>query len=218
MPFVRTGPFLMTTSRPTAATKTIGVILAGGQSSRMGQDKAALRIAGESLLLRARRILLAAGCDRILLSGHARPGWPGAHIPDQRPGTGPVSGIVSALYDIAIHNEHLYPCLLFIPVDAPLLSPTLLASMLQKASESDVGCRIAHSPLPVVLKPTDRVLKQCALAMTALASGQSCSVKRFVEPLDLIAFDDNESIKAQLVNVNTPAEWEGLLRELETCT
>ena len=208
----------MTTSRPTPATKTIGVILAGGQSSRMGQDKATLRIAGESLLLRARRILLAAGCDEVLLSGYPRQDWPDAHIPDRHPGTGPVGGIVSTLYDAATHHDHPSPCLLFIPVDAPLLSPTLLASMLHKATKCAAGCRIAHSPLPVVLKSTEHVLKQCALAMSALASGQSCSVKRFVEPLDLIAFDDNESIKAQLVNVNTPAEWEGLLRELETCT
>lgn len=207
----------MMTSRPTAATETIGVILAGGQSSRMGQDKAALRIAGEPLLLRARRVLLAAGCDQVLLSGHPRLDWPDSHVPDQYPGTGPVGGMVSALSTIARQNQHPALCLLFIPVDVPLLSPTLLAAMLKKVTKSDVGCRIAHSPLPVVLKPTERVLDQCGLAMSELVAGRSWSVKRFIEPFDLIALDDNESVRSQLVNVNTPAEWEGLLRELETC-
>lgn len=197
----------------TAAINSIGVILAGGQSSRMGTDKAALRIRHESLLQRTRRILQEAGCSRVLLSGHTRPDWSEDTIPDLLPGAGPVGGIVSAL-TWAEENAMPDSCLLFAPVDAPLLSPTLLASMLNAAQHGD-GCLIEKSPLPVVLRASEIVLKRCSEARIDLQSDRSWSVRRFVDPLVLKKLDVHESTCAQLINVNTPSQWESLLRELE---
>ena len=208
-------PYLMTTSRHTVATEVVGVILAGGRSSRMGRDKAGLCINNESLLLRARRSLLAAGCERVLLSGPPRQDWPDACVPDQLTGAGPVGGIISALA-WAVADGMPTKNLLFVPVDAPLLSPELLASMLQKTDSGVNGCRTPGSPLPVVLKTTEAVLKQCAAAQVDLEAKRSWSVKRFVEPLHLVALDETDAIAPQLINVNTPAQWEGLLHELET--
>ena len=200
----------------TATTKAIGVILAGGKSSRMGTDKAILRIGNESLLRRARRTLQEAGCGLISVSGHGRQDWSDDIIPDQFRNMGPVGGIVSALC-WAVENAIPDSRLLFVPVDAPLLSTALLTSLCETAREGD-GCCISTFPLPLALRTTESVLKQCAVASLDLAAGAAWSVKRFIEPLALSAIDQDDAIRHQLVNVNTPVQWETLLRELENRT
>lgn len=205
----------MTTNRPPAAapTKPIGVVLAGGKSSRMGRDKATLALAGEPLLLRARNALLAAGCDRILLSGGPRPNWPDATVADLTPDAGPVGGIISAIQHVA--TDSATPAtLLFIPVDAPLLSPDLLRTMLDQTHAND-GCTIAESPLPVALRTTDAVLNQCASTLPDLRAGASRSIRRFLQPLQLAHLAQSATVEPLLINVNTPAEWERLRHEFE---
>lgn len=201
---------------PIAATKAIGVVLAGGQSSRMGTDKAALRIGDESLLLRAQRILNAAGCNQILLSGHPRADWQGETIPDLLSGAGPVGGIVSALRWASVHNTS-NTSLIFVPVDAPLLTAALLSTMLLNGQLYD-GCLITDTPLPLVLRPTTMVIHRCDVATAGLLAGESWSVRRFIEPLKLSSTGLGDVMRHQLVNINTPTEWEGLLRELENCS
>jgi molybdenum cofactor guanylyltransferase len=106
-----------------------GFVLAGGRSTRMGQDKALLRLAGRSLLeiaLDKLRILPLAAAPRIVavrsdLSSHA------AVIADLQPGCGPLSGIEAALAASA------RPLNVFLPVDIPLLPAHFLLWMLQRA-------------------------------------------------------------------------------------
>jgi molybdopterin-guanine dinucleotide biosynthesis protein A len=106
-----------------------GFVLAGGRSTRMGQDKALLSLAGRSLLDRALdklRALPLAGAPRIAaarsdLSAHA------AVIADLHPGCGPLSGIEAAL------TASARPLNVFLPVDIPLLPANFLLWMLQRA-------------------------------------------------------------------------------------
>ncbi len=107
-----------------------GFVLAGGRSTRMGQDKALLSPAGRALLdlaLDKLRALPLAGAPRIAaarsdLSAHA------AVIADRRPGCGPLSGIEAALAGSA------RPLNVFLPVDIPLLPPQFLLWMLRRAA------------------------------------------------------------------------------------
>ena len=190
----------------------IGVILAGGKSSRMGQDKACLQLAGESLLQRALNTLQSAGCHRVLLSSKPHPEWHGINIPDQAPDTGPVGGIISVLQNIATHTTQPVT-VLFVPVDAPLLSPDLLQMLLEQAQGD--GCAIEGSPLPVALRTTSTVMSQCASLLPALQAGESRSVKQFLQPLNLARIQQTDTINPCLRNVNTPTEWESLCREFE---
>jgi molybdenum cofactor guanylyltransferase len=106
-----------------------GFVLAGGRSTRMGQDKALLSLAGRSLLdlaLDKLRVLPLAGASRIAaarsdLSAHA------PVIADLHPGCGPLSGIEAALAASAS------PLNVFLPVDIPLLPAHFLLWMLQRA-------------------------------------------------------------------------------------
>lgn len=78
-----------------------GLILAGGRSSRMGRDKAALTLPdGRTLLQRQADVLRAAGVGSLFVS--VRPGsethLPGAtSVPDGAPDAGPLAGIAAGL-------------------------------------------------------------------------------------------------------------------------
>ena len=104
-------------------------VLAGGRSTRMGQDKALLQVAGRSLLelaLDKLRALDASATPRIAgsrpdLSSYA------PVVPDLHPGCGPLSGIEAALAATA------QPLNLFLPVDLPLLPARFLGWMLGRA-------------------------------------------------------------------------------------
>ena len=75
-----------------------GIILAGGQSFRMGTDKAMLQIDGKTLMERAIEICTLV-CDEILISSnnpkHENFGFP--VIPDEIKNCGPMGGIYSCL-------------------------------------------------------------------------------------------------------------------------
>jgi molybdopterin-guanine dinucleotide biosynthesis protein A len=103
-------------------------VLAGGRSTRMGQDKALLQVGGRSLVELA--------LDKLRSIGVAEPRIAGARtdlsslapvVPDLHPGCGPLSGIEAAL---AATTKGLN---LFLPVDMPLLPARFLYWMLLRA-------------------------------------------------------------------------------------
>jgi len=97
-----------------------GCVLAGGQSRRMGTDKALLEFEGKPLIACALERL--SGFSEIFVSAAAAESYAftGARIvPDEHPGMGPLGGFISALR--AADSD--YVC--FRPVDAPLIPAEL---------------------------------------------------------------------------------------------
>lgn len=82
--------------------KTLGVVLAGGQSSRFGRDKAEALLGGLPLMEHA-RIALAPFADHCAVAGRD---WPGLlRIDDApQPGLGPLGGLCGALHFAAAHG------------------------------------------------------------------------------------------------------------------
>ena len=86
----------------------IGVVLAGGRSTRLGQDKVRLRLPGDGRDMLARTADLLAACTdgvavscRVPASGEDTPALPGIRsIPDAEPGLGPLGGVWSALREL----------------------------------------------------------------------------------------------------------------------
>ena len=73
----------------------LGVVLAGGQSSRFGSDKALAELGGRTLLARAVDAL-SGHCELVLIAGREK--GPALCIPDlPRPGMGPLGGIAAGL-------------------------------------------------------------------------------------------------------------------------
>ncbi|WP_309623092.1 molybdenum cofactor guanylyltransferase [Novosphingobium sp.] len=75
----------------------LGAVLAGGQSSRFGSDKALAVLHGETLMIRAID-MLSGWCEKVVVVG--REFAPAPTLPDRpRAGLGPLGGIAAALYD-----------------------------------------------------------------------------------------------------------------------
>lgn len=122
-----------------------GFVLAGGQSSRMGRDKALLPFAGRPLIDRALSILREAGLlaaiaglppDRSMSAGQSARDNPQANgaiatfasvVDDSEPGLGPLAGICAALAASSARFA------VILPVDLPLLPPRLIVYLLRRA-------------------------------------------------------------------------------------
>jgi len=91
----------MSTITPTDVPAMAGIVLAGGLSSRMGQDKALLRWQGRSLLAHMCALLQAAGAQTLRVSG-SYPALPGVEsVPDLVPRCGPLGGALQCGEDAA---------------------------------------------------------------------------------------------------------------------
>jgi len=87
----------------------LGVVLAGGQSTRFGSDKALAELGGRTLLARAVDAL-SGWCDFVIVAG--RPLAPAPTIPDwPGPDAGPLGGLAAALnYAIDENYETVLSC------------------------------------------------------------------------------------------------------------
>jgi molybdopterin-guanine dinucleotide biosynthesis protein A len=110
------------------------VLLAGGQSQRMGRDKALLPMPGPDFLLWQwqLRTLEELQPDEILWSGPARPGMPGhvRVISDEVENAGPLAGIGACL------NLSPSDLLVVLAIDLPRMNALFLKNLLARCSPS----------------------------------------------------------------------------------
>jgi molybdopterin-guanine dinucleotide biosynthesis protein A len=104
-----------------------GFVLAGGRSSRMGEDKALVRLGGQPLVVHALDILRAAGLTVSLAGGFSALAAFAPLVQDSQPGLGPLAGICAALASTSARLA------VFMPVDLPLLPVSLIAFLLDHA-------------------------------------------------------------------------------------
>lgn len=117
-----------------AEPDTVGVVLAGGASRRMGRDKAALAAGGETLAARAARRLHAV-CARVAIADGGRGLVPGLPCLPDAPGAGPAAGILGAARAWPGHP------LLVLACDLPRVSEALLRELVRRlpVTEGDAG-------------------------------------------------------------------------------
>ena len=105
-----------------------GAVLAGGQSRRMGIDKAFLEVGGRWLIAYALDALAGAS-QRLIVGGadarleEAATVTDAVHIPDRWPGEGPLGAVASVL------KEAQYPIAVILPCDLPGLGPDDVADL-----------------------------------------------------------------------------------------
>lgn len=174
------------------------VLLAGGRSSRMGTDKAALPWGKGTLLTHMHAQLIAAGADEVIVSGD-RPAHDG--IPDATPDAGPMGALAQLAPRL---SEGAW---IVVPVDMPLLSVDLLQALL--ATDAACACVDGH-PLPMALR-LDAGLRTVIKAIGARSGGErslralQCEVDTRVLPAT--------RWQHALRNCNTPGEWRALQAE-----
>ena len=190
-------------ARAAEAAPLHGLVLAGGSSSRMHRDKAALRYQGRSQLDRTVE-LAARHVAKVFVS--VRANQTADPMRAQRPmivdsvaGAGPIVGIRSAL---AAHPDAAW---LVLACDLPFLSDAALSQLLRERDASSLATAYlsTHDGLP---EPLCAIWEPAAAAALAdyQAGGADCPRKflmrraaRLLEPLDRRALD----------NVNTPEEY-----------
>jgi molybdopterin-guanine dinucleotide biosynthesis protein A len=102
------------------------VLLAGGKSSRMGQDKATMLFRGGPFWKNRLEILRGLQWKEVFVSAQKDPPWRPADIEfvgDEQPSRGPLSGIAAALSRIT--TDHL----LVLAIDVPFMTEAYLRSL-----------------------------------------------------------------------------------------
>ncbi len=105
------------------------VLLAGGKSTRMGQDKAAMLFRDVPLWKNQLDLLGALHPVEILVSAQADPAWRPSDVefvPDKKPSRGPLSGITAALSRMT--TDHL----LVLGIDMPFMTEAYLRSQCER--------------------------------------------------------------------------------------
>ncbi len=115
-----------------ASPETVGVVLAGGASRRMGMDKAALAVGGATLTARAAR-LLAGICPRVAIADRGRGLVPDLPCLPDGPGAGPAAGILGAALAWPGHP------LLVLACDLPEVPEALLRELARRAPAGGGG-------------------------------------------------------------------------------
>ena len=180
--------------------KAIGALLAGGQSRRMGTDKALLAVGAGTLLDHMTAKLRALAIAEVVVCRNA----PGC-LPDLLPGLGPLG----ALHSLSRH----YPGrdLLVVPVDMPLLSAATLAALLTADSELSGPRHYEGYLLPLWLPLAPAAIHAIETRLTDAAADRSLAAllrDLSAETLPL------RGPHAEFANINTPAEWEFMVRQL----
>ena len=203
-------------------TTLIGLVLAGGQSRRMGQDKALMRYQGRTLIDNASLLLQSASCDKVLISRNA-PGFLNDKIEDAGPLSG-VHAVLDALSQSDNHNGN--PCeLLVLPVDMPQMTPELLRILVSRGREAEKACYVEKRFLPFYI-PVNQDTK--ALLANYLVEQSKRRVVGFLEILNAVSLKESDLKKAarkdesdnkkrlanmsneddvEWLNVNTPGDW-----------
>ena len=123
-----------------------GYVLAGGFSSRFGQDKALAELGGEAMLARMLELIAATGADQASVIGAAEKysRFGALCIEDMWPGEGPLGGIITALRNTERNGERR-DWNLILSCDMPFLTREWLRDLVERALASDAQVVLAHS-------------------------------------------------------------------------
>ncbi|WP_329743330.1 molybdenum cofactor guanylyltransferase [Dyella sp. A6] len=180
----------------------IGVVLAGGRSTRMGRDKAMLAWQGRPLLDRQIDVLRRCGVDAWQISGD-RPDY--GSVADMQAGLGPLGGLVSVAGAVSGDAD-----LLVIPVDMPLLGPDLLRRL--RLAHAQARClRYAGHVMPMRLR-LDATSREQLAALLDQAEPAQRSLRALQRAMDAVELPLDDSEAAQLLDCNTEASWNEVTR------
>lgn len=165
------------------------ILLAGGQSSRMGTDKARLTLLEQPLWQHQYQLARQLGCSDILIS------HPQLGTPDRMPGYGPLSGL-DTLLPLCRENR-----VLVLAIDMPVLGSHCLHTLLRAGRSASAYYR--DHMLPCVLQRTTALLQHIEEQLQP--AGQH-SLRQLLQVCNAVTLPC--AWPQQFINTNTPAEWQ----------
>ncbi len=188
-----------------------GFVLAGGKSSRMGRNKALMRLGQKTLVLRALETLEPFVCEVNLLAPPSQYGRLGVPvIADRWPNQGPLAAVCTAL----LHSDADWN--IFLACDLPFVSRRfmeLLAGRIHRTSSDAVVPRAEDAWQPLSAAYHARCRRQF---VRAFEEGER-SITRLLDKVTVNTITQNDMLAAglsqtELTNVNTPEDWERIRR------
>ena len=192
----------------TAINKVTGAILIGGESRRMGQDKANLPFDGKTLVERVHEriaplvdeVFLVVRPDRLQWAKDLAPAGVRT-ITDRVKARGPLAGIHAAL------SEATNPRVLVVACDMPELQPSLLAGLLADDSAEVVVPRTEHGFEPLLAV----YAKSCLSAVEQTLAGGPSRIPAFYDKVSVSEWNESKLRQLDpdlrsLVNVNRPED------------
>lgn len=190
------------------------LLLAGGRSVRMGQDKALMDLRGSPLWQVQARKLQALQPAHLFISCRQEQGLHEAPLPNLKAewlfdppgqGSGPMLPILQALRQSAMP-------LLVLAVDMPDMTPAFLAELLAQRPETAFFFQTSHGIEPLAGFYTPALLP----LLEAAAAVFRFSLRRLIEDAVhqelAIVLPLSPADEGLFHNANTPGEWRGLAR------
>jgi molybdopterin-guanine dinucleotide biosynthesis protein A len=197
--------------------KISALILAGGRSSRMGQDKAWLELGGMPLVEHAARRVMPLVDELLFSTNQAEPFEPllrrlpirAQLVGDEIPGAGPLAGIAGGL------GAASFDLVLVLAVDMPFAQPELLSHMAVLAADYQAVVPKIPNAISgeVIAEPLHAFYRRSCLAsisahlqagdrrvVSFLADVRTC----WIPPEEVAHFDPNF---ISFRNLNTPEDW-----------
>ena len=120
-----------------SASNVAGFVLAGGRSSRMGEEKALVELQGRPLIAHALDVLRGAGLEPRIAGARAELSAFAPVIADEQVDRGPLGGVCSALGQTAEEWA------VFVSVDMPLMAPELVGYLMRDARLTGAAVTLA---------------------------------------------------------------------------
>ena len=181
--------------------------MAGGQSSRMGREKALLDVGGVPLIVRTARLVEAAVGSATVVGETAGIRALGlSTVPDDWPGVGPLGGIATAL------RVSRAPWSLVVACDLPYLTEAWLEYLVSRALGSDADAVIAMNasgaePLCAAYRDSAEWAIRSALSLGNLKVRSMLENLRgeVIEPEEWKRFDSDGYL---FKNMNSPEDYD----------
>lgn len=181
-----------------------GIVLAGGLSSRMGQDKARLELDQQSLLTRSVDLLERLDLDKTFVSGF----YPDFNcITDIYQQSGPIGGLHACVE--ALYKD--YDALFVLPVDMPLMNVPQCAYLLSEFKKHPQGVFYEQANFPMILPLTLSLKNYLTEALTSTQKNHR-SLYCLLKTLKIQPVNDIKQQDHIFQNSNTPDEWLSCLK------
>ena len=190
--------------------KVTGIVLAGGRSRRMGEDKSLMKLNGKSLVeysIDALKHL----CDKVIVSSNnPHYEFTGCEVwPDELPDQAPIIGIYSSLKRSETETN------IFLSCDIPLMSTSMIGYLLAKSENHDITVPIHDNgqiePLCGIYKKSSAgILKEFIDRGNYRLSECLSSASAHFVPVDFQIPCNTPNL---FLNINTPDDFGFLITE-----
>jgi molybdopterin-guanine dinucleotide biosynthesis protein A len=176
-----------------------GILLAGGQSSRMGSDKALMDLQGESFVSLITKVMAPFVCEIVIVSDHdAHDRFGFKRIEDIIKDSGPLSGIHAGL----TYSETQYNLILC--CDVPLMDEAVLSFLIEgfDADYDIIQLQYLDKPIPLI----GIYNKSCAQVCERLLHSNERRVMKLLAASTCKTLKLTPELGVYIENINTPEQ------------